>query len=80
MSTREKFYAVKDALDDNNQILLTDEARLENTAYEVSNLPKVKAALDAWQSFSWSETPGGSLKTSRTWRPCRQSRQTTTTA
>ena len=59
MNTREKFYAVKDALDDNNQLLLIGEPRLENTAYEVSNLQEVKAALDAWQSFSWSETPGG---------------------
>ena len=57
MNTREKFYAVKDALSDNGQLALIGEPRLEGTVYEISNLLQVKDALDAWESFPWSETP-----------------------
>lgn len=59
MNTREKFYAVKDALNANGQLELMGEPRLEGTVYEISNLPRVKDALDAWDSFPWSETPQG---------------------
>ena len=59
MNTREKFYAVKDALSANGHLELIGEPRLEGTVYEISNLPQVKDALDAWDSFPWSETPQG---------------------
>ena len=57
MNTREKFHTVKDALNANGQLELMGEPRLEGTVYEISNLPQVKDALDAWDSFPWSETP-----------------------
>ena len=57
MNTREKFYAIKDALSADGQLELMGEPRLEGTVYEISNLPQVKEALDAWDSFPWSETP-----------------------
>ena len=59
MNTRERFYAVNDALNDNGQLELMGAPRLEGTVYEISNLPQVKEALDAWDSFPWSETPQG---------------------
>ena len=62
MNTREKFYAVKDALSDNGRLELMGEPRLEGTVYEISNLPQVKDALDAWDSFPWSETPPSLLE------------------
>lgn len=57
MNTREKFHTVKNALNANGQLELIGEPRLEGTVYEISNLPQVKDALDAWDSFPWSETP-----------------------
>lgn len=57
MNTREKFYAIRDALNDEGQLQLMARPRLEETVYEVYNLPQIKEALDAWASFRWSQIP-----------------------
>ena len=57
MNTRERFYAIQDALHENGQLELIGEPRMEGSVYEIANLPQIKEAIEAWDSFPWSETP-----------------------